>query len=224
MPRLELIPLVAAAIAGFAAWISLGSLAVATADTTSRFGLLPPLWMAPAMVMAFAGAAWMLRLSKSVALPLFFALILLLPWIPGRVPAAFLLWTGPVVVIVWLSIAVAMLTSTMLRVSSSPIPAAAFAFVAYLAAGWWLFAILPGGDEPHYLVITQSLLRDGDIRVENNYGENQYREYFPASLRPHFGRAASTVERYSIHALVCRLPSRRPSPCLGTRASWCSSH
>ncbi len=59
---------------------------------------------------------------------------------------------------------------------------------AYLAAGWWLFAILPGGDEPHYLVITQSLLRDGDIRVENNYAENQYREYFPA------GRCVRTLE------------------------------
>lgn len=28
--------------------------------------------------------------------------------------------------------------------------------------------LIPGGDEPHYLVITQSLLKDGDLRIDNN--------------------------------------------------------
>ncbi len=161
------------------------------------------------MIIGFAGAAWVLRLSKEAALPLLLSVILLLPWIPGGVPAAFLLWTGPVVSFVWLAIIAAMVyakrgresfSSKPIEKDSRPLFAAAIAFVVYAAAGWWLFAILPGGDEPHYLVITQSVLRDGDIRVENNYAENQYRDYFPAALRPHFGRAGVNGERYSIHA------------------------
>jgi hypothetical protein len=209
MRRVELTPLIAAAAAGLAAWISVGSLAVSTIDTSSRFGFLPPVWMAPAMIVAFVIAAWWLRLTKMTALPLFFSVVLLLPWIPGRVPAVFLLWTGPVVYFVWLTIVGAMVVQkgsgaifarAFGKLHPTPFAPAAIALVAYLAAGWWLFAILPGGDEPHYLIITQSLLRDGDIRVENNYTETQYREYFPASLRPHFGRAGINGERYSIHA------------------------
>ena len=147
-------------------------------------------------------------MSTPVSLPLFFSLVLLLPWIPGPVPAAFLLWTGPIAATVWLAVIVGM------AVAGSPVPAgktvagrargpylpAAIALAAYLAAGWWLSPILPGGDEPHYLTITQSLLRDGDILIENNYSEGQYREYFPAALRPHFGKRGTNGEDYSIHA------------------------
>lgn len=30
-------------------------------------------------------------------------------------------------------------------------------------------ALFPGCDEPHYLVITQSLLHDGDLKIEGNH-------------------------------------------------------
>ena len=30
-------------------------------------------------------------------------------------------------------------------------------------------ALFPSGDEPHYLVIAQSLWRDGDLKIENNH-------------------------------------------------------
>ena len=35
------------------------------------------------------------------------------------------------------------------------------------------------GDEPHYLVLAQSIARDGDLNVANQYGERQYRQYLP---------------------------------------------
>ena len=128
---------------------------------SSRFGFLPPIWIAPVVIIAFVIAAWLLRLSTGSSLPLFFSLIVVLPWIPGRVPAAFLLWTGPVVYVVWMTVAVSMLVAERrwldVKLRSAPVVAAAVAFTAYLAAGWWLFAILPNGDEPHYLVITQSV-------------------------------------------------------------------
>ena len=171
MRRVESTPLIAAALAALAAWFSIGSLALATAATGSRFGFLPPFWLMPVLAIAFVGGAWGCRMSTPVSLPLFFSLVLLLPWIPGPMPAAFLLWTGPIAGVVWIAVIVAMAivgrtVPVALRTGAErvrgPILPAAIAFVAYLAAGWWLSPILPGGDEPHYLAITQSLLRDGD--------------------------------------------------------------
>ena len=44
----------------------------------------------------------------------------------------------------------------------------------------------PGGDEPHYLVITQSLLYDHDLQIENNHRRGDYRAYFAGDLQPDF--------------------------------------
>src|SRR5690606_2647600 len=46
--------------------------------------------------------------------------------------------------------------------------------------------LFPAGDEPHYLVIAQSLWRDGDLKIENNHQRGDYREYFPQQLDPHY--------------------------------------
>ncbi len=59
---------------------------------------------------------------------------------------------------------------------------------------------LPSGDEPHYLVITQSLLRDGDLRIENNHQAHQYLDYYEGELRPDFRRRGLDRQIYSIHA------------------------
>ena len=42
-----------------------------------------------------------------------------------------------------------------------------------------------GGDEPHYLVMTQSLVEDGDLDLRNNYLEKTYLWFHPAPLDPH---------------------------------------
>lgn len=41
------------------------------------------------------------------------------------------------------------------------------------------------GDEPHYLIITQSLLKDGDINLHNNYHDRDYLAFYPGDLEPH---------------------------------------
>lgn len=41
------------------------------------------------------------------------------------------------------------------------------------------------GDEPHYLVLAQSLWRDGDLDLRNNYLERQYAAYYPREIDPH---------------------------------------
>lgn len=60
--------------------------------------------------------------------------------------------------------------------------------------------MVPGGDEPHYLVITQSLLSDGDLKIENNHTGRDYAPYFPGTLRPDYFVRGQNGEIYSIHA------------------------
>src|SRR4029453_1396812 len=58
----------------------------------------------------------------------------------------------------------------------------------------------PTGDEPHYLILTQSLLKDGDLRIENNHAQRDYDEYYPGALRPHSQVRGRDGQIYSIHA------------------------
>ena len=45
---------------------------------------------------------------------------------------------------------------------------------------------IPTGDEPHFLIMTQSLLHDGDFDLRNNYLNRDYLEYFPGYISdPH---------------------------------------
>ncbi|MHB8894873.1 MAG: hypothetical protein ACYC99_06800 [Candidatus Geothermincolia bacterium] len=38
------------------------------------------------------------------------------------------------------------------------------------------------GDEPHYLLVTESILRDGDVFLTNNYRAKQYTKYFDQDI------------------------------------------
>jgi hypothetical protein len=57
-----------------------------------------------------------------------------------------------------------------------------------------------GGDEPHYLAIPESLMRDGDLAIGNNHQRGDYRSFFAGELRPDFLRRGKNGEIYSIHA------------------------
>ena len=73
-------------------------------------------------------------------------------------------------------------------------------FVIFSLAAFHASPSIPGGDEPHYLVITQSLLYDGDLKIENNHRRGDYRAYFGGDLAPHVIRRGRNGEMYSIHA------------------------
>jgi hypothetical protein len=41
------------------------------------------------------------------------------------------------------------------------------------------------GDEPHYLLVTKSLIQDRDINLANNYAEEDYLDFYPGPLKTH---------------------------------------
>ncbi len=60
-----------------------------------------------------------------------------------------------------------------------------FAVYAFLASGL-VFPRHPlTGDEPHYLLITKSILDDGDINLYNNYANKDYLRFYPGELESH---------------------------------------
>ena len=118
-----------------------------------------------------------------------------LPWIPDRAPALLVL-AGPMK---WAVLALALAGSVAAAIGErglaglSALPGRRTIFAAslavYLGFGLWSAAeVGPDADEPHYLVITQSLLRDHDLAIENNHARGDYREYFGGQLGPDFLR------------------------------------
>lgn len=194
------------ALAGASIWLSAGVFAVTDAATRTRIGALPPLWALVLLAALGASGAVLSRLPAARLSPLVLTALLWLPWLPVPVPSAFLLWTGPLALIVWLVVLLGLI-APLLRVPSAatdsrraPAIAAVLAFVAFSAGGLALSTRIPAGDEPHYLVITQSLWLDGDLRIENNHERGDYHAYFPGDLgRPAYLRRGTDDEIYSVH-------------------------
>jgi hypothetical protein len=59
-----------------------------------------------------------------------------------------------------------------------------------------------GGDEPHYLLIAHSLLRDHDFDLANNYARKDYSEFmmFHGEIAPHVVTGARPGSLYSFHS------------------------
>jgi hypothetical protein len=56
------------------------------------------------------------------------------------------------------------------------------------------------GDEPHYLMISHSLLYDGDINLANNYENKDYEKYMPPETQLVRHIAPGTQGKYSFHS------------------------
>jgi hypothetical protein len=203
----------AAICAAVALWLTRGALAVIGPGVDSpRAGVLPPLWQLGLLIAAAIAVPLVQRLSIAVLFPLVSTVLVVLPWLPVPVPAAFALWTGPGALTVWAAALVTLIVRrpglrqriASLRFWRDPglamAAAMAIAFVCYATAAVRLAPLLPGGDEPHYLVITQSLLADGDLRIENNHSRRDYLSYYPHELKPDYLRRGVDGQIYSIHA------------------------
>ena len=116
------------------------------------------------------------------------------------------MWHGPLEVLVWLAMAAGVLFARPrdprppAGARRAPLVAALIAATAYAAGAWSLADLLPGGDEPHYLVTAQSLLLDGDLRIENNHDRGDYRAYTDQPLKPDFIQRGIDGEIYPMHS------------------------
>ncbi len=73
--------------------------------------------------------------------------------------------------------------------------------VLVVAAGRSHVQVGPEGDEPHYLMVAESLLRDGDLGLERDYAEGRYAAFHDAPLAPHYRVRGREGAIYSLHAV-----------------------
>ena len=73
----------------------------------------------------------------------------------------------------------------------------AFAIFAPASVVLYMQGIHLSGDEPHYIMITQSIVEDGDFDLKNNMEEKTYFEYLPVEIRFHGGEYKGKY--YSFH-------------------------
>ena len=198
--------LLCACWSALAAWFSLGTIGF-QATHAERIGVLPMSVTAIAvMLTAAVVVAYLLRIGAPRA-PLSLLLLVLIPWVPGRMPAAFLIWSGPLSILVWVAVGLMMWHGrrrrrhyTLLFLPPMPVCAGLLALLLFGAAAWRTAPSALSGDEPHYLVITQSLLLDGDIDIGNNHQRRDYHAYYLGPLAPHVQRKSRSGAMYSVHA------------------------
>jgi len=187
-------------------WLSVGTLALSAGDAT-RIAVLPSIWILAILVAAGLVVAGFATAHVAQAWPLAISAVIWLPFLPWPVPDAFLIWQGPLEWLIWLLVAAGLVIARAPAVprvlgDASRAPWVAAAVLAALALTVFsnVRSVMPGGDEPHYVAATQSLLHDGDLKVANNYAQGDYLDYFPGRLEPHYLVRALDGEIYSVHA------------------------
>jgi hypothetical protein len=78
------------------------------------------------------------------------------------------------------------------------------------------------GDEPHYLVMTYSIVKDHDLDLCNDYTTERYHSYYPLHLDPHLSSGNQPVgysHCYSIHGAGLPLMLALPVAFFGIRGA-----
>src|SRR5258706_1918940 len=101
------------------------------------------------------------------------------------------------------ALAVAAAGSARLRGIRPPGPLALFgaALCLYLALGLrYATSLQASGDEPYYLLMAQSLWRDHDLDLQNNFAQEDWREDTPGALSTHYRAPRRDGPAYPAHS------------------------
>jgi hypothetical protein len=204
--RWDRLALVASAAGALGAWFASGVIAPEAADASRRVGAFAPIWLLGVLLVGAWAAAAFAKLTARAAAPLWLPLVSVLPWLPVPLPPAALLAVGPLGQLLvatsalFCIVAVAFERRGVQDVGTrAAIPVLLLAAL-FSASAWWVSPRIPGGDEPHYLIITQSLLTDGDLRIEDNHRRRDYAAYADGELKPDYLRRGRDGAIYSVHA------------------------
>jgi hypothetical protein len=73
--------------------------------------------------------------------------------------------------------------------------------LVYVGAGQhYASRLRASGDEPHYLLMAQSLWREGDLDLADNLAREDFREYTPGPITPHYGARRRDGHPFAAHA------------------------
>jgi hypothetical protein len=156
------------------------------------------------VVFAIAAAVFVWSLGSRVSVRPFLlmgtGLLPLVPAMTGFVPLL-LAFSGETTLLIF-----AILTTVCSRhlLSSlrgiGPVATSTIAFAFFALVGRYLPGPAgPQGDEPHYLLIAESLIRDGDIDLKNQFDESAYSKFTSGRLEPHTAPRSPKDKLYAIH-------------------------
>lgn len=226
--RASRIPILACLVVGLAGWASRATLdEVFVGGVRQRVALVPswPTMLAfvATAVVGLMGLAVLARRSRvaspaplrATVLPVFALLLLVVPFLPSLPdwwpalqvlagPGAWMLWAVVGALLAWTVAPQAPGIAQWWRTARLSTQTAVVWIVTALAAAGGARALthtvlFPSGDEPHYLVLAQSLWRDRDLKIENNHKQRDYAEYFGRDLDPHYLTRGKDGEIYSVH-------------------------
>ena len=133
-------------------------------------------------------------------LPCGLAAAVFVPGVFARAPflAAFAGRFLDLLLVVALAVALSRLARGIHAPAISPRTVGVAGFILYLSVGAWISSKVGlSGDEPHYLLITYSLLHDRDLAVQNNYGELDHRHFYQGKVEPRLAPGTP----YSVHGI-----------------------
>lgn len=179
-----------------AAWLALGG--AASRPDGVAWGLPSPLAALASSLVVGACARWRFERGRAaLGLAPLLLLVLAAPHVPGARPLA----GAPLLVLVVGAALAALGADGLAALRRWFVP---IVFTVYAAASLNVQRQVGAeGDEPHYLMVAESLLRDGDLSLGQDYAEGRYRAFYRTqpTLAPHYLVRGREGEIYSQHAL-----------------------